>query len=165
MAALKDVIPKLRPFEEELVFEQYIPSKRETVFKFFENANNLEVITPPWLNFKILDISTKDVQVGTNIKYKLSLYGIPVRWKTLIKDWKKNEMFIDNQEKGPYERWHHTHEFMDLGPGTLMRDTVILKVPMGALGYVGSWWKVLSDVKMIFHYRREWIEKNIKSIN
>ena len=33
---------------------QIIPASREKVFAFFSDPRNLEMITPPWLHFKIL---------------------------------------------------------------------------------------------------------------
>jgi ligand-binding SRPBCC domain-containing protein len=32
----------------------WLPHPREQIFEFFSHARNLETITPPWLNFKVL---------------------------------------------------------------------------------------------------------------
>lgn len=159
-SALLNCLPKLLPYEEELIFEQFIAKPRREVFKFFEDEKNLEAITPPWLNFHVESKSTSELGAGTLLDYRLGLYGIPLRWQTLIEDWESEKRFVDTQKKGPYQKWHHTHEFENLGQGTLMRDVVRLKVPFGGLGYYASQWKVLTDVQKIFQYRREWVDKN-----
>jgi len=64
--------------------EQWIESPIDEVFAFFADAQNLEEITPPWLGFKILSMSTDSIQEGTVIRYRLRLHGIPVHWRTNI---------------------------------------------------------------------------------
>ncbi len=134
--------------------EQFIPLPRQKVFRFFSEADNLEKITPPLLEFKIESKSTTEIQTGTEIIYRLKVHGIPLRWKTMIEDWVPNQRFIDNQVSGPYKKWHHTHEFFDLGNGTLMKDTVRYRLPMGSVGQLAAGWFVKMDVNKIFSFRK-----------
>ncbi len=152
-------VPKLNGTEKRFIFEQWIPKTKEEVFPFFAEAKNLEEITPPSLNFRITSVSSGPMEVGTEINYKLKIDGIPVNWKTIIKDWDPPHLFSDNQEKGPYKKWYHIHKFEDLAGGTLMTDQVDFKIPLGAVGYLASSWKVLGDVKNIFEFRKEKIQQ------
>lgn len=156
-------VPQLKGTEKRLIFEQWVPKSKEEIFPFFAEARNLEDITPASLNFKITSVSDEKIKEGTEINYKLKVDGIPMKWKTLITDWKPPYQFVDNQEKGPYTKWHHTHRFEDLAHGTLMTDQVDVKLPLGAIGYLASSWKVFKDVKNIFQYRKETIEKKFYS--
>ena len=54
---------------------------------------------------------------GTLIDYKLKLNGIPFGWRTRIAHWDPPYGFVDEQLKGPYSIWHHTHTFADEGGG------------------------------------------------
>lgn len=56
--------------------EQWIARPIEEVFAFFADAQNLEEITPPWLGFKTLSMSTDSIEEGTVIRYRLRLHGI-----------------------------------------------------------------------------------------
>ena len=38
-------------------------------------------------------------------------HGVLVRWLTRIEVWEPPRRFVDRQVRGPYELWHHTHEF------------------------------------------------------
>jgi ligand-binding SRPBCC domain-containing protein len=136
-----------------LVAKQVIAKKPEEIFPFFADAKNLERITPPWLNFRILNQSTPEIQEGTIFNYALSLHGIPVRWRSEIREWSVNKKFVDQQLKGPYRIWHHTHLFEVRDSGTLMTDVVRYDVALGRLGevFAGAW--VKSDVTKIFQYR------------
>lgn len=95
--------------------QQLISKPREEVFEFFSNAENLEFLTPDFLNFNILTKLPIKMQEGTEIEYKLKLYGVPIKWKSLITSWNPFESFVDEQIKGPYAKWVHTHIFESIG--------------------------------------------------
>ncbi len=135
--------------------EQFIPRPRAEVFEFFSSEKNLEALTPPWLNFKVLNKSTPQIQAGTLINYQLKLYGLPIRWQTLIEIWEPGVRFVDTQLRGPYKKWHHTHTFQDVDGGTMMADRVIYQMHGGRLGDLAAGWKVHRDVHGIFNYRKE----------
>ena len=135
--------------------EQFVPRPKAEVFEFFSSEFNLETLTPPWLNFKVLGKDTPKIQQGTLIDYQLKIYGVPVKWRTLIEVWKPGECFVDTQLRGPYKKWHHTHTFKDVEGGTLMSDRVIHQAPMGRLGDLVAGWKIQGDVKGIFAFRQQ----------
>lgn len=163
--ALKSTVESLDAFEKKVIFEQWLPISKERLFPYFQDEKNLEELTPPWLNFKVLNKSTDQIQKGTIVNYQLKLYGIPFGWQTEILDMQKNKSFIDNQVKGPYSKWHHTHDFIALGEGTLVKDTIRYKVPMSGLGKTFAGPKVDNDVKKIFKYRSEKILDVIKGLS
>ena len=144
--------------------KQYVPKKVDEIFPFFSAAENLETITPPSLSFKIEKVSTAQIQKGTLIDYKLKIRGVPVKWRTEIAAWEPGKYFVDQQLKGPYKLWHHTHDFKNLGPGTLMTDVVRYKSPMGFMGWIVAGALVKSEISGIFNYRRKIIfDKFFKS--
>lgn len=151
--ALADLIPQ--PNNDQLLVRQWIPAGIEAVFEFFSNARNLERITPPFLNFEVVGMSTPEIQQGSLIDYQLKLHGVPVKWRTLIEAWHPRKMFVDTQLKGPYRLWHHTHRFEELAGGVLIEDQVFFRLPAGWLGDLVAGSFVRGDVEKIFDYRRE----------
>ena len=143
---------------------QFVDRPIGEVFEFFCDPRNLEKITPPLLSFKIAHISSPEVKEGTVIDYKLKVHGMPMRWKTLIKNWQKNDIFVDNQESGPYSIWHHTHKFFAVQGGTLMTDQVLYRLPMGTLGDCVALPLVKRDVRQIFGYRRQVIAREFPKL-
>jgi ligand-binding SRPBCC domain-containing protein len=61
--------------------------------------------------------------------------------------------------RGPYRRWHHTHEFIEAEGGTLMRDTVEYAIPYGPLGRLAHALLVKRWLRRIFDYRRDVLER------
>jgi len=57
--------------------------------------------------------------------------------------------------QGPCAMWHHTHSFHDSGTGTLIRDRVLYRLPLGRLGCRFGGPFVSRDVKKIFECRAE----------
>jgi ligand-binding SRPBCC domain-containing protein len=137
-------------FEDDL----WLPRPRGEVFAFFADAANLEAITPPWLHFRILNPDV-EIRAGVRIDYRLRLRGIPLTWQSEISRWDPPHVFVDEQRKGPYRRWVHTHRFTDERGGTRVSDAVEFEVPFGWL--VGGF--VMRDVKQIFAFRRQALEK------
>jgi uncharacterized protein (TIGR01777 family) len=133
--------------------EQWLPRPLAEVFEFFSEARNLERITPDFLSFRVLDVTPGPMTTGTRIRYRLSLHGVPVWWTTRIESWDPGRSFVDVQESGPYELWHHRHEFEEVAGGTLVRDRVRYRLPVGALGEVVAGDFVRSDVERIFDER------------
>lgn len=138
--------------------DQFVPSSPERIYPFFSKAENLETLTPPWLNFKITSKSTEDVSQGTLIDYKLKIHGVPIKWRTLIKEWEVNKYFVDEQLKGPYKKWYHLHTFEPVNGGCLVRDEVTYRVPFSILGklLLSKW--ISKDVNQIFSYRQKRIQ-------
>ncbi|MFN3407661.1 MAG: SRPBCC family protein [Limisphaerales bacterium] len=131
--------------------EQWLARPVEAVFPFFADARNLQAITPPWLDFQVLTPDPIEMRAGTLIDYKLRVHGVPLRWRTLIREWEPPHRFVDEQLRGPYRQWIHEHTFAARDGGTLARDVVRYAVPGGAL--VNRWF-VRRDVERIFAFRR-----------
>jgi ligand-binding SRPBCC domain-containing protein len=123
----------------------------EETFAFFADPANLEALTPTWLNFRILTPQPIPMRVGTEIDYRIVLYGMPIPWKTRIDAWEPGVRFVDRQLLGPYRWWQHEHRFEPADGGTCVIDHVEYlpraRWVSGAL--------VRRDVERIFSYRQE----------
>jgi len=125
---------------------------RGIVFSFFADATNLETLTPPWLQFKILTPMPIAIEKGTLIDYRLKIRGLPIRWRTEITLWEPPFRFIDTQVQGPYRVWVHEHRFLETESGTSMIDSVHYDVWGGR--FIDRL-VVRSDIEQVFAYRRK----------
>jgi hypothetical protein len=135
--------------------EQRLPGSPADVFAFFADPRNLEAITPPLLRFRVVTPEPITMAPGTLIRYRLRIRGVAVNWLTEITEWEPPHRFVDEQRKGPYALWHHTHTFEPDGEETIMRDVVRYRVGFGPLGTLVNALVVRRDVEQIFDYRAQ----------
>lgn len=128
------------------------------VFSFFCNAENLNVITPPALHFKILSPKPLDMKLNTCIDYKIKLGLLTFRWHSEITEWNPPYRFKDVQLKGPYKVWEHVHSFEEKDGVTYMTDEVKYLSPGLFLEPLIDKFFVRKRIEEIFRYRQYKIE-------
>lgn len=146
---------EIRPSQEDdfiLESEILLPKPIDEVFAFFSDAKNLEILTPPFLKFQVLEPEKISMQKGTLINYKLKLWGVPFSWTSEISTWTPPNSFTDEQLKGPYRYWIHEHKFEAQGESTLVKDYVRYSVYGGILIELLF---VRPSLKKIFQFRAD----------
>ena len=138
--------------------ELWVPNSLSSVFDFFSRAENLERITPPWMRFRLLTPPPITMKQGATIAYALRVRGIPLRWLTEIERWNPPYEFIDDQAKGPYKFWRHTHRFSEVDGGTLIVDIVEYALPFGLIGRLVHRLQVARHLSQIFDYRAQRVQ-------
>ena len=140
--------------EYALERRQIVNAPPEEAFAFFADPRNLEAITPPWLRFRIVEAPAR-LERGSHLRYRLRLFGVPVRWHTEIVDWRPPRSFTDLQLSGPYPLWEHTHRLSPAPGGTEIYDLVRYRTPGGPLAPLARRVAVRRWLDEIFAYRAE----------
>jgi uncharacterized protein len=122
------------------------------VFAFFAQPWNLGVMTPSAMRFRIVGEPPR-MSRGLQIDYSLQVSGLPLRWRTRIEEWRPNELFIDSQERGPYQSWWHEHHFRAAGAETVVEDRLYYAPPLGAAGHMLNSLFVGPELSRIFRFR------------
>jgi ligand-binding SRPBCC domain-containing protein len=148
----------------QLERHQLIPFPPAEVFSFFAEAGNLQEITPPWLDFRILTPLPIALRDGALLDYSIRWRIARVTWRTEIVDWAPPHRFIDRQIRGPYQLWVHQHTFDPHPQGTLMTDRVSYALPFGLLGRLAHFLIVRRDLEAIFEYRGQRIAERFGSV-
>lgn len=139
---------KIREIHSEL----WLPVPLEDLFPFYSDARNLEKLSPPWVNFKILTPAPIVMRAGALIDYQIKLRGFPLRWRTRINSWEPPNQFSDEQIRGPYRYWLHEHSFKTEARGTRVIDHIRYAVYFDFLVHD---WLVRPDIDRIFKYRTD----------
>ncbi|MBV8055161.1 MAG: SRPBCC family protein [Deltaproteobacteria bacterium] len=127
----------------------------EQVFSFFSQPQNLGVMTPAAMQFRIVGTMPNQLSRDQKIDYPIQLGPIPLRWRTCIERWEPPYLFGDSQESGPYSCWWHEHHFAPEQDRTLMEDRVYYAPPLGPLGEIANALFVAPAPRTIFVYRTQ----------
>ncbi len=137
--------------------EQVVQKPLENIFLFFTKAENLALITPSSLAFRVLTPSPVTMERGRTIDYTIRMLGVQVRWRSMITTYEPPLCFVDEQIKGPYSFWHHTHTFERHGTYTVIHDLVRYALPLPLWGVPRDLLHrmyVRPNLEHIFDYRR-----------
>ena len=144
---------------------QELPLEVEACWEYFANPMNLPELTPPWLHFDTTGTRFTHMVPGQILQYRVApLLGIPLTWTTEITHVRENELFVDEQRVGPYALWHHEHHFEPTGRGTRVTDRVHYALPFWPVGEIMHPLVVGRQVRTIFDYRREKLERRFGTV-
>jgi len=162
-----------------LQFEDWIPVPVPPVFAFFANPENLPRLMPPvtetkvdGLHLVVPPLPPPQDQDSISIHHLAGAGSIietsfrPLRflpwrrkWTAAITEFEWNQHFADIQQKGPFKRWHHRHEFVadcrDGLDGTLVRDVVEYEIGFGPLGALANSLFVERQLRSTFAHRQK----------
>jgi ligand-binding SRPBCC domain-containing protein len=99
----------------------------DRVFAFHERRDALERLSPP---FPPLTVIQRTGGISTDARVHIRIG--PVHWHAIHTEFDPPRLFVDEQERGPFRRWVHRHEFEDLGAGrTRLTDRLEFELPGG----------------------------------
>jgi ligand-binding SRPBCC domain-containing protein len=133
----------------------------EQLWAFIATPANLNLLTPPELDFRIASEVPERMYNGLLIDYRISIppFGIH-RWLTEIKHINEGVSFVDEQRLGPYRLWYHYHEVTPLAATrTCMIDRVNYRLPFGPLGKIVHQLRVQRMLTDIFDYREKQLRR------
>ena len=153
-------------------FAHWVPFPLARVFLFFANPENLPRLMPPETDTRIDKLQLvpppyppgpdRLAGVGSEIYTSfLTIPGLPFRatWIARITEFEWNHHFADIQTKGPFQSWHHRHEFAseirDSVRGTLVRDEIDYSVGLGPLGAAANHLFVARQLLLTFQGRQQ----------
>lgn len=92
---------------------------------------------------------------GTTATWRARHFGVPFRLRSMVFDLDEPRRFCDRQISGPFAAFLHEHTFVPHPRGTLMRDTVTFRSPLGALG------RLVDALVLRRHLERVIAERNV----
>lgn len=141
---------------------QKLPITLEQAWDFLSSPGNLKVITPPHMSFDITSGYKPGDKMyqGMMISYNVCPFPkVKMQWVTEITHVENLAYFVDEQRFGPYTLWHHKHFLKAIDGGVEMTDLIHYKAPMGFLGDIMNSLVIKNQLKNIFNFRYEKLQK------
>jgi ligand-binding SRPBCC domain-containing protein len=124
------------------------------VFDFFAQPANLVRVSPPELHMRLVE-GPERLALGSRITLKGRRWGIPHRVVSEVTAFEPGVRFVDEQRRGPFARWVHSHRFEAVPEGTLVHDQIEFEPPGGVLGLLITARRIESELAAIFAYREK----------
>lgn len=131
----------------------WLPKPRADIFPFFSDPANLVRISPPRFRVALLTPGAT-MRPGAAFDYRMTWLGVPIRWRTFIREFDPPVRIVDVQVRGPYARWEHRHLFLEERGGTWVEDRVTYRLPFGPVGRLAHALVVGRQLAGIWAYRR-----------
>ncbi|MDU0199611.1 MULTISPECIES: SRPBCC family protein [Paenibacillus] len=80
------------------------------------------------------------IELGETVTWEAIHFGIKQKLTAKITEMARPSYFVDEQVRGAFKNFKHTHEFVPIEGGTRMIDTFIYTSPMGVLGKLADKW-------------------------
>ena len=102
--------------------------------------------------------ATSDVLgLGDEITWHAWHFGIPWRLTSRITVFNRPQLFVDEQVRGPFHRFHHEHLFEPLDGGSRMTDVVEFEAPAAWLGRIAERVVLASYVRKLIEERNRYL--------
>ena len=123
------------------------------MFAFFADPRNLLRLTPPHVGLR-LRTDHVTLTAGAVLDFRVRWLGVPLRWRSYVREYDPPYRFVDVQVRGPWARWEHRHLFLEDGGGTWMEDRVTYRLPLGPLGRLAHGVLVERQLRALWAYRQ-----------
>jgi hypothetical protein len=130
-----------------------MPATAEELAAWHLRPGAFERLTPPW-DRVLVEGGHPGVAEGSRVLLKLRRGPITLTWEVRHRDVLPGRQFVDEQVRGPFARWVHTHRFLP-GPGreSTLEDEIDYALPLGALGAFAGGQSVRRTLEQMFAFR------------
>lgn len=119
----------------------------------FDLARNIDVhiqTTGKTNERAVAGVTSGLIEKGQTVTWEATHLGVRQQLTAKITEMDRPYRFVDAMVKGAFHSFTHTHEFVESGTGTIMKDTFSYKSPLGVVG-------IVADKLFLERYMREFI--------
>jgi len=145
----------------EFVLKTRVEHAVTDVFAWHMRPGALERLIPPWENVTI-ESREGTPATGGRVAFRVRRGPTEVRIKAVHTDFEQDRLFRDEQAKGPFTRWVHTHRFEPTSDGgCTVEDHVDWELPLGAAGQLLGGSSVETELERVFTFRHRRIRNDL----
>jgi hypothetical protein len=114
-----------------------LPVSAPEAFAWHRQTRAFERLVPPWQPMRIVATVPPDGAPAPGTRRVLSVRAGPLRlrWETVYGAMEPGRLFTNEQVRGPFARWEHTHRFLPRGDfACVLEDAVDFRLPFWPLG-------------------------------
>ena len=114
------------------VYSSTLPFSASQVIAWHKKTGALRRLLPPWRSCKILLCEGGPDHKGSHVALQLSFAGVKWKWVLEHRGFLNDQEFVDEQIKGPFSHYRHTHRFLPVTDQSCkIEDEVDYRLPLG----------------------------------
>ncbi|MCB9734464.1 MAG: TIGR01777 family protein [Deltaproteobacteria bacterium] len=133
--------------------ETALPVPAAEAFAWHARPGAFERLTPPWEH---IDVVAREgtIHDGDRLVMKVRKGPLRLTWEAQHQGFVAGEQFVDEQVRGPFAAWVHTHRMRDEpGGGSVLTDSIDYRLPLGPLGRLAGGGATRRMLERMFTYR------------
>ncbi|MEO8359556.1 MAG: TIGR01777 family oxidoreductase [Vicinamibacteria bacterium] len=150
----------------EFLLRSPMPVSAPELFAWHMRRGAFERLAPPWEE-PIVDSPWAPPTVGKTVDLQVPVApGVRFRWVSEFVEVRKDEMFRDVQQTGPFASFDHQHKFEPAGPSaSMMEDRIKYSLLGGPLGGSLQHSMVRRKLEAAFAYRHRVLHADLTAHN
>jgi uncharacterized protein (TIGR01777 family) len=132
-------------------WKSILPNPITEVFVWHTRPGAFERLNAPWRPVRVIR-SSAGLAVGSQVEIRIPIFGgIGIPWQLTHTAYDPPQMFRDEQIRGPFRQWSHTHSFIgESETTTTMHDAIEYQLPYGASVLN---WALQRELRRLFTFR------------
>jgi uncharacterized protein len=116
-------------FRKQIILEAGV----KDVFIWHARPGAIERLSPPWDPLQVV-YQSGGIEEGAEVVLKMRAGPLKYNWHARHTAYQENHLFADEQTRGPFACWKHTHRFTSAGDGNrcLLEDAIDYRPPLAA---------------------------------
>lgn len=119
-------------------YEIYVEAPVQVCFDLTRNVDVHTETTARTKERAIAGVTSGLMEKGDTVTWEAVHLGVKQKLTAKIIEMDKPHRFTDVMVKGAFHSFTHTHEFIEQGNGTLMKDRFEYRSPLGVLGKIAD---------------------------
>jgi uncharacterized protein (TIGR01777 family) len=116
-----------------VVYSSLMPVSAGELYAWHARAGAFERLMPPWEQLQILE-KRGGIEDGAHLAFEMRKGPLRLVWVATHRGHTAGQEFTDEQVRGPFASWAHTHRFLAEGEGSRLEDDVSYVLPGGRAG-------------------------------
>jgi len=134
------------------------------VFAWHMRPGALDRLIPPWERVTI-ESREGTPATGGRVTFRVRRGPTEISFEVLHTDFEQDRLFRDEQIRGPFDRWVHTHRFEpENGGACMVEDHIDWELPLGAAGHLLGESTVEEEFERLFTFRHRRLRNDLDRI-
>ena len=137
----------------EFVQSVVLPFPAKEVYGWHLRPGAFERLIPPWEDLRPSS-RLEGIREGSLVRFTLRKGPLHLSWEAHHRDFIEGRQFVDEQVRGPFPSWVHTHGFRECGEGACeMEDRIAYTLPFGPVGRLLGGAMLRRNLARLFAFR------------